>query len=217
MARFEIIEEQNTRFVRALLEDSAIRAEAGALSYFRGKVTMRAPVPGPIQLMRSSISDEAAIRPVFSGTGEVVLEASTGGFHAFELRDHPWILERGAYWASDETVKLTVFREKVWNSVLQGTGLIDFCTEVSGEGTVVLSAPGPVEEVELGDEDFAIDGRFVIARSHRVRYSLRRPSRSILSSWLSGERLLRVYHGPGRILVATTPYWHQLLYQKLGS
>jgi uncharacterized protein (AIM24 family) len=211
MAEFEIQTEQNTHYVRAVLRDESIRAEAGALAYMRGEVTMRARIPGPRTFMRASLSDEAVVRPTFTGTGEIFLESSLGGFYAFEIHEKPWILERGAYWASEASVDLGLHREKAWNSFWTGDGFIDFRTKISGHGKVVLNARGPVEEIELGDEEIAVEGRLVIARSSRVKYSVRRPSRSRLSSWLSKEDLLRVYRGPGRILLSATPFWSQLL------
>lgn len=56
-----------------------------------------------------------------------------------------------------------------------------------------------------------MEGGIVIARSSRVYFSVRWPSRGLVSSWLSGEQLLRVYRGPGRILMSATPYWGKLL------
>jgi uncharacterized protein (AIM24 family) len=215
MAEFHIHTEQNTRYVRVVLKDESIRAEAGALAYMRGSVSMRAPIPGPRAFLRASLSDEAAVRPTFTGTGEVFLESTLGGYYSFEIHEKPWILERGAYWASEAGVELGVHREKVLASYWTGAGLIDFQTRLSGTGKVVLNAAGPVEEIDLGDEEIAVEGPLVIARSSRVHYSVRRPSRSRLSSWIAGERLLRVYRGPGRILMAATPYWSELLFNTM--
>lgn len=211
MARFEVIEEENTRYVLAILQDEEVRAEAGALAYFHGDIKMRARIPSPLQMLRASISEEAAIRPVFSGTGRVVLESSPGGFHVFEINEKPWILERGSYWASESGVSIGISREKVLNSFWSGTGLIEYYTLAAGRGKVVLNSPGPVEEIDLGEEEFACDGHKVIARSSRVQYWLRRPSNSIVSSWLTGEKMLRVYRGPGRILVSPAVYWNEAL------
>jgi uncharacterized protein (AIM24 family) len=211
MADFQIVAEENTHFVRAVLKGEAMRAEAGALSYMRGDVSMVAPVPSPMSLVRASLSSEAAVRPTFTGTGEVFLEASLGGYYAFEIHEKPWILERGAYWASEASVELALHRERAWNSFWLGEGFIDFQTKVSGHGKVVLNASGPVEEIDLGDEEIAVEGGLVIARSSRVAFSVRRPSRGRISSWLSGEKLLRIYRGPGRILMSATPYWGKML------
>jgi uncharacterized protein (AIM24 family) len=211
MADFEIETQENIRFVRAVLRDEAIRTEAGALSHMRGAVSMSAPIPGPLTLMRASLSAEAAIRPTFRGTGDVFLEPTLGGYYALQVNENPWILDRGAYWASEASVSVEVHREKIMNAYWTGAGFIDFHTRVSGRGKVVLNAPGPVEEIDLGDEELAVEGRAVIARSSRVMFYVRRPSRGFISSWLSGEKLLRVYRGPGRILLAKTPYWSELL------
>ena len=158
---------------------------------------MKAPIPGPRAFLRASLSEEAVVRPTYTGSGEIFLEASLGGFHALEVQEKPWILERGAYWASEASVDLGVHRETVLNSFWTGEGFIDFQTKVSGHGKVVLNASGPVEEIDLGEEEIAVEGRLVIARSSRVKYFVRRPSRGRLSSWLSRERLLRVYRDPG--------------------
>jgi uncharacterized protein (AIM24 family) len=211
MADFQIVAEENTHFVRAVLKGEAIRAEAGALSYMRGDVSMVAPIPSPMSLIRASLSSEAAVRPTFTGTGEVYLEASLGGYYAFEIHEKPWILERGAYWASETSVELSLYREKALTSFWLGNGFVDFQTRVAGRGRVVLNAAGPVEEIDLGDEEIAVEGALVIARSSRVAFSVRRPSRGWVSSWLSGEKLLRVYRGPGRILMSATPYWGKML------
>jgi uncharacterized protein (AIM24 family) len=211
MADFQIVAEENTHFVRAVLKGEAIRAEAGALSYMRGDVSMVAPIPSPMSLIRASLSSEAAVRPTFTGTGEVYLEASLGGYYAFEIHEKPWILERGAYWASEASVELSLYREKALTSFWLGNGFVDFQTRVAGRGRVVLNAAGPVEEIDLGDEEIAVEGALVIARSSRVAFSVRRPSRGWVSSWLSGEKLLRVYRGPGRILMSATPYWGKML------
>lgn len=211
MADFQILTEENTHFVEARLKDETIRAEAGALAYMRGHVAMKAPVPGPRALMRASLSEEAAVRPTYTGTGTVVLQASLGGFHAFEVEEKPWILERGAYWASDASVELSVHREKALTSFWLGEGVIDYQTKVAGHGKVVVNSSGPAELVELGDEELLVKGGIVIARSSDVRFSVRRPSRGRISSWLSGEPLLRVYRGPGRVLMSSTPYWGKTL------
>lgn len=211
MAQFEVVEQENIRYVRAFLQNEEVRAEAGALAYFRGDIKMRAGIPSALQLLRASISEEAAIRPVFAGTGEVVLESSSAGYYIFEINEKPWVLERGAYWASESGVDISIVRERISNSFWAGDGLIEFYTLARGRGKVVLNAPGPVEEVELGEEEFACEGQKVVARSSRVKYSLRRPSDSILSSWLSGEKTLRIYRGPGRILVSPLSYWNEVL------
>ena len=77
-----------------------------------------------------------------------------------------------------------------------------------------MIAPGPVDEVELNDERLVVDGNYVIARTAGISFKIRRPTRSLLGYYLSGERYARVYEGTGRLLIATTPYWRLRIGQK---
>jgi uncharacterized protein (AIM24 family) len=219
MAEFTVMEDEGVRFVQVRLCDDTVRIEAGALASWRGRISLRAAIPSIGTLVKSSLSDERAVRPTLTGTGQVLLESSVGGFHVFHTGGEDWILERGAYWASDDEVRVGAYRERVLNVVFAGDGLIDYATRVSGAGQVVLNARGPTEEITLGqDEIYACEGRgVVIARTLRVAYSIRRPARSLIGSWISGERSLRVFAGPGRIIVAPIPYWRAFLLEKLGA
>lgn len=219
MAQFSIVEDEGVRFVRIRLDDDSVRIEAGALAAYHGRIVMDAAIPTVATMVTASLSEERAVRPVLTGTGDVVLESSVGGFHIMELRGESWIIERGAYWASDDEIHVSVYRERMLNALWAGDGFIDFCTRVAGDGRVVLTARGPTREMELGDgETYAAEGKgVVIARSADVTYRVRRPARSLLGSWLSGERALRVFKGPGRIVVAPRPYWGAFILEKLGA
>jgi uncharacterized protein (AIM24 family) len=211
MASFEVIEDQGTRYVRIELDGQPVRAEAGALSYMRGTVEMDTPLPTPGRAIRNMLSDEPVIRPRYSGRGQVYLTPSLGGYYTLELGEEAWVLENGAYWASDGSVDLGVYRERMLTSFWAGEGFIDFQTRVSGKGRVVLNTTGPIEEIRLEGDRLAVEGKQVIARTEGLDYSIRRPSRSLLGYWLSGEELVRVYSGFGRVLMTTAPFWNQRL------
>jgi uncharacterized protein (AIM24 family) len=211
MASFEVIEDQGTRYVRIVLDGQPVRAEAGALSYMRGAVEMDTPLPTPGRAIRNMLSDEPVIRPRYSGRGQVYLTPSLGGYYTLELGEEAWVLENGAYWASDGSVDLGVYRERMLTSFWAGEGFVDFQTRVSGKGRVVLNTTGPIEEIRLEGDRLAVEGKQVIARTEGLDYSIRRPSRSLLGYWLSGEELVRVYSGFGRVLMTTAPFWNQRL------
>lgn len=219
MAEFSVQEQEGVRYVRILLQDDAVRIEAGALCMYRGRITMDAAIPSVGTMFSASLSAERAVRPTLTGTGEVELEASVGGFHILELDGEEWIIESGAYWASDDEIRVGAYRERVMNAFWAGDGFIDFCTRVSGRGKVVLTARGPTERVMLAaGESFAAESKgAVIARSAEVTYRVKRPARSLIGSWLSGERSLRVFTGPGHIVVSPTPYWGAFILEKLGA
>ena len=161
MATFEIQQGQFQRWVKITIDNDAVRAEAGALSYMRGHVEVDTPLPSLGDTIKCSISGEPLIRPRYKGRGEIYLTSTFGGYHAFTISDTPWILEDGAYWASDDSVQLGLHRERMVTSFWAGEGFIDYQTKVSGRGRVVLNADGPVEEIELGDETISVEGKLV--------------------------------------------------------
>jgi uncharacterized protein (AIM24 family) len=138
MTEFVIREVEGMRQVSARLDNSAIRAVAGALSHLEGDVTMTAPLPGPRDILRMPFSKEARIRPRYRGTGTVYLEPSMGGFHVFEARQYRWILEPGVFWAAEGDMVLGLRREPFLTSLWAGDGLIKIQTTVQGDGAVVI-------------------------------------------------------------------------------
>lgn len=218
MAHFEILEEEGMRYVRVQMRDETVRAESGALAYMRGAITMKARIPSVGAVIRAGLSEERAVRPTFTGTGELILESTLGGYYIFEPLEQDWIIEAGAYWASDGAIELGVHRERAITSFWAGEGLIDFCTRVKGDGKVVLMSPGPVQDIEIpAGEEMAVEGKLVIGRTASTAYAIRRPTRSFLGSILSGERSLRIYKGPGRVLISSTPYWNSFLLARLRA
>ena len=131
-----------------------------------------------------------------------------------EVEQDAWILEDGAYWASDGGVELGLHRERI-TSFWAGEGLIDFQTLVGGAGRVVLNTTGPVEEVVLQGGWIAVEGKQIIARTASLSYAVRRPIRSLIGYYLSGEHALRTYFGVGKVLLTTAPYLNQRLLSAL--
>lgn len=212
MATFEIEETEGMRWVKVGLDDDDVRAEQGALNHFKGAITMDVPFPSLKAWWVSLFSDESLLRPRYEGTGTVYLDSSLGGFHSMEIMPgERWILDTKCFWASDGEVKLSVHRERTWTAYWADQGLFWYKTALKGEGQVVLSVPGPVEEVHLVDDQIVVDGTQVVARTSGITLSVRRPARSWLSYWMSGQKLAYCYRGTGRLLLCTTPYWRARL------
>ena len=207
MAQFDILHSEGTNWVKITLNDETVRAEAGALSYMMGEIKLDSPLPSLPGIIKSALADESILRPTYSGTGEIHLESSLGGFHIIDLKGEQWILESGSYWASDGDVQVSAFREKVSTAFWTGEGLIQFQTKVGGLGKAVVRANGPVEEIEVKNSRFLAEGKCVIGRTGDISYTVRRPTRSYFSYLLSGESYFRCFEGSGRLLVAATPYW----------
>jgi uncharacterized protein (AIM24 family) len=211
MARYDVIELEGMRFVRITLEGDMVRTERRALAHMRGTIQMRAPLPGLGEAIRCAIGDQSLIRPSYEGTGEINLHPSMGGYHIFELAGDSWVLERGAYWASDGSVTIGIHRDPMLTALWAGDGLIHFQLKVAGHGRVVLNAYGPVREIVLDGQQITVDGRLVIARTSSLRYRVRRATTNIIGHFLAGQGWMRTYAGSGKVLLCASPYWQRRL------
>jgi uncharacterized protein (AIM24 family) len=213
MANFEIEHAEGTNWAKITLEDETVVIERGAMSHMRGDLRMKGRIAGPIRLIRAALSGEEAMRPTITGTGTLYLESSFGGFHIMDLPGtEKWVVESGAFWCSEAKLKQTFHRERMTTSFWSGKGFLDFQTKVVGQGKVMICSPGPVEEITLGKDSpygnqLIADGPIVLARTASISYTVRLPSLLPWRRAATGESLLRVYAGEGRMLVCTTPFW----------
>ncbi len=217
MANFEVIEQEGVRLIKATLQNETIRTEAGALYYMKGDLTMESKAPGVGGFLKSLASGEKIFRPTYTGTGELFLEPTFGGYHIFECGGETWIAENGAYWASEMGVTVDVHREKALTALKSGEGFLDYQTKLSGQGQIVLQAQGPVETVTLSNEKLVVDGKYVLARSGSIQYSAQRATRSLFGSFTSGEGLVRIYEGSGTLFMAPIPFWRHRLFDSIAT
>ena len=218
MAEFRVRNLEGTQYVDAELNNETIRAEAGALSYWSGDITIRSKlIPSLGGLIKSLLADEAVYRPTYTGSGVVTLESSLGGFHILNLKGESWILEPGSYWASEGGINVSFHRERFLTSLWAGEGLIYLQTKVSGRGKLVVTTRGPVEEIQLVEgKKFAADGKYIIGRTGDVSFSIQRPTKNYLGRFTSGEGWVRVYEGAGKILLNAAPHWRYRLFTERG-
>lgn len=210
MATFKVEHAEGMRWVRVDLDDDDMRAERGAMNHLHGAIAMDVPLPSLKAWWVSLFSDESLMRPRYAGTGSVYLDSTLGGYHVMQVKPgERWILDTKCFWASDGEVGLTIHRERAWTALWAGEGLLWYKTALKGDGQVVLAVDGPVQEVELVDDRLVADGPFVIARTAGISLSVRRPAKSLMSFWLSGQKRAFVYEGTGKLLLCTTPYWRQ--------
>jgi uncharacterized protein (AIM24 family) len=214
MAKFEIEKEEGMHWIKATLNNEAMRAVRGALSYMQGDIKMDLPLPTLRAIWASMFTKESYWRPRYRGTGEIVLESSVGGFYSLDVQEgEQWVVEDGAYWASEEAISLGVYRERMLTAFWAGEGLLWYQTKVSGRGRVVLISSGPVEVMTLNNQQLVVDGSYVLARTVGLKFTIRRPARGLLGYILSGERPARVYEGTGRLLFCPTPFWRLRIVQ----
>jgi uncharacterized protein (AIM24 family) len=213
MADFKIIEQEGSRLVKVTLNNETVRTESGALHYLRGTITMQTQMPTAGGFLKSLATGENIFRPTYTGTGELYLTPSLSGYHILDVAGREWILDSGAYWASEGSIEVSVERNKLLTGLVGGEGL--FQTKVKGQGQVVMVAQGPVETVQLQGDRLVVDGNFAIARTGAIDYRVEKATKSLVGSVTSGELLVNVFEGTGTVLLAPVPYWQVLLMRQV--
>lgn len=219
MAEFKIEELEGTRYVEIHLNDEMIRAEAGSLSYLTGDINIHSKlVPSLGGMIKSLLADESVYRPTYTGTGVITLESSLGGFHILDLKGESWILERGTYWASEGSVEVSYHRERLKTAIWAGEGPVYLQTRVKGYGKVVVTTRGPVEVIQLNEgKRVTAEGKYVICRTGDVSFNVQRSTKNFLGRFTSGEGLVRVFEGTGKILLNPAPYWRYRVFTERGT
>jgi len=203
--------QMNVRKRQVLIElkGNAYTISAGAMQWTSGSVTMGADVKGFGDLLgkalSSKVTKESAIKPKYQGNGLLMLEPT---YKHILLEDvSQWggmVLDDGLFLACESTVQQKVVARSNLSSALLGNeGLFNLC--LSGQGVAVLESPIPRDELiefELENDEVRIDGNFAIAWSKSLDFRVEKSSKSLLGSAVSGEGLVNVYRGTGKILMA---------------
>lgn len=214
MASFEVHETEGVHYVDVILDDETVRAEAGSLSYLTGNIKVHSKlIPSLPSAIKSVLALQAIYRPTYTGTGVVTLLSSLGGFHIMDLHEETWILERGTYWASEGSIDVSFHRVGFWTAIRAREPIIYLQTQVKGSGKVAVRTRGPIQEMTLVEgQKVAVDGKSVIGWSSDVQFRIRRPTDNFFGKFTAGQGRLRVFFGPGRVLLNPAPHWRYRLF-----
>jgi uncharacterized protein (AIM24 family) len=152
---------------------------------------------------------------VIKGNGTVFLEPTFGEFTILELNNEEWILDKGAYYASEMNIEVGMFTNKSLQGFFSGEGF--FQTKVSGTGKVVIVSSGPIEEVVLNNNKLVVDGSFAVARTAGVQLQVARASKGLFSSFASGEGIVNTFTGQGKVLISPVYNRYVSLMNYLGT
>jgi len=189
---------------------SNVTVQAGAMQWMVGDVRATTGLKGVGDLfgkaMRGSVTGESAIKPEYTGSGTLVLEPTYKHILLVDLKD--WngsiVLDDGLFLACESTLKhKAVMRSNVSSAVLGNEGL--FNLGIQGQGVVCLESPCPREErveIWLENDVLKVDGNFAIAWSGSLDFTVERSGKTLLGSAASGEGLVNVYRGTGKVLLA---------------
>lgn len=200
------------RQVLCKLDNSTVKLQAGAMQWITGDVEMDSGVSGAKdffgKLVKGAVTGESAVKPLYTGTGCVMLEPT---YNFLLIEDvASWgkgiVLDDGLFLACEGNIQESINkRSDVATALLSGEGI--FNLTLSGNGFCVLESPVPREELvefELDNDVLKIDGNMAIAWSSSLQFTTENASKSIVGSTLSGEGVVNVYRGTGKVLVAPT-------------
>ena len=210
--------EMNVRRRQVLcdLSKAQITLQAGAMQWMVGNVNATTGIKGVGDLfgkaLRGGVTGESAIKPEYTGDGLLVLEPTYKHILLLDVAD--WngavVLDDGLFLACDSRLKhRAVMRSNVSSAVAGNEGL--FNLGLSGSGVACLESFCPKEElitITLQDDVLKVDGDMAIAWSGSLDFTVERSGRSLVGSAASGEGLVNVYRGTGRVLMAPVGTGH---------
>ena len=191
------------------LSKSNITTQAGAMQWMIGNVNATTGVKGVGDLfgkaVRGKVTGESAIKPEYTGNGNLILEPTTK--YLILLDAEEWngsvILEDGLFLACESTLEhKATMRTNLSSAVMGGEGL--FNLSLNGKGIFCIESYCPKEElimVELENDVLKVDGNMAIAWSGSLEFTVERSGKSLIGSAASGEGLVNVYRGTGKILM----------------
>ena len=192
------------------LSKSHVTVQAGAMQWTVGNVNATTGIKGVGDLfgkaVRGKVTGESAIKPEYTGDGILVLEPTYRHIILVDLKD--WngsiVLDDGLFLACESTLKQkAVMRSNLSSAVAGGEGL--FNLGVTGNGVLCLESASPREElieITLQNDVLKVDGNMAVAWSGTLDFTVERSGKSLIGSAASGEGLVNVYRGTGKVLLA---------------
>ena len=198
------------RQVMCDLSQANVTVQSGAMQWMVGNVKATTGIKGVGDLLgkavRGKVTGESAIKPEYTGDGVMVLEPTYK--HIILLDVDEWngsvVLDDGMFLACDANLRhKAVMRSTISSAAAGNEGL--FNLGIVGSGVLCLESPCPKEElveVTLRDDVIKIDGNMAVAWSGSLDFTVERSGRSLMGSAVSGEGLVNVYRGTGKVLFA---------------
>ena len=192
------------------LSKSPVTVQAGAMQWTVGDVNATTGVKGVGDLfskaLRGSVTGESAIKPEYTGSGILVLEPTYKHILLLDVAD--WngsvVLDDGLFLACESSLKHKAVARSNFSSAVAGNeGL--FNLGIQGKGILCLESRCPREElieIELQNDVLKVDGNMAIAWSGSLSFTVERSGKSLIGSAASGEGLVNVYRGTGKVLLA---------------
>ncbi|MBR3766646.1 MAG: AIM24 family protein [Clostridia bacterium] len=193
-----------------LNKTSGVVCQAGSMQWSVGNVNATTGIKSVGDLfgkaVRGKVTGESAIKPEYKGDGVLVLEPTYK--HIILLDTEDWngslVLDDGLFLACDAALQhKAVMRSNFSSAVAGGEGL--FNLSINGKGICAIESRCPREElieINLQNDVLKVDGNLAIAWSNSLNFTVERSGKTLIGSAASGEGLVNVYRGTGKVLLA---------------
>lgn len=192
------------------LSEGDVTIQAGAMQFFVGDVKTTTGIKSTSDFfskaLGAKVSGETTIKPEYEGDGTLVLEPTYKHILLINPSDYKdgIVLQDGLFLACESKLKQHIVSRKSLSAAALGNeGFFNLCIE--GDGIVALESPIPYDElitINIENDEVKIDGSYAIAWSKSLSFTVEKSSKSLLGSAASGEGLVNVYRGSGKILMA---------------
>lgn len=192
------------------LSKARVTIQAGSMQWMLGDVNATTGIKGVGDLfgkaIRGKATGESAIKPEYTGSGIMVLEPTYKYLILMDAAE--WggsvVLDDGLFLACDSNLKhKAVMRSNLSSAVAGGEGL--FNLSLNGSGVFCIESECPREElieITLQNDVLKVDGNMVMAWSGGLDFTVERSGKSLIGSAASGEGLVNVYRGTGKVLMS---------------
>ena len=191
-------------------KESAI-IQAGSMQWMAGHVKATTGIKGVGdfvgKMVKGAITKETAVKPEYVGNGILVLEPTYKYLILVDVGswgEKGMTIEDGIFYACSGTVKNKLTARKTISSTVLGKEGF-FNLSLVGEGVAALESNVPYEElieVELDNDELKIDGNLAVCWSSGLEFTVERSTKTLVGSTVSGEGLVNVYRGTGKVLMS---------------
>lgn len=194
------------------LSKAKVTIQAGSMQWMLGNVNATTGIKSVGDFLgkavRGKASGESAIKPEYTGDGILVLEPTYKYLILLNAAD--WgggvVLDDGLFLACESSLQhKAVMRSNLSSAVAGGEGL--FNLSLNGSGVFCIESECPREElieISLQNDVLKVDGNYAIAWSRSLDFTVERSGKSLIGSAASGEGLVNVYRGTGKVLMMPT-------------
>ncbi len=195
----------------AFLDGStSVVTQAGAMQWFAGDIEASTGITGVGSfvgnLVKGAVTNESAVKPEYRGSGYLALEPTYKFIILVDIGK--WgsgmTIEDGMFLACEDTVKNKVVgRNTVSSALLGGEGLFNLSLYGSGIAALESNVPGnELIEIELDNDELKIDGNMAVCWTSDLKLTVERTTKTLIGSAMSGEGLVNVYRGTGKVLMS---------------